>query len=52
MVQFPRLVVGFAGQVDAQAAEDVFIHLGEDDGGMHLAAFQLGQLAEIGRAHV
>ena len=33
-----------AGDVDAQAAEDLLVHRGEDDRGMDLAAAQLVQL--------
>ena len=37
-------VFGLAGEVDAQAFENLFVHWGEDDGGVDLAALELGEL--------
>ena len=47
MVKLGSLVFRFAGQAHAQAAEAVFVGLGEDDGGVGFAAAQLLQLAQI-----
>ena len=38
MIQLFGLVLGLAGEVDAQAAEGVLVHVGEDDRGVGLAA--------------
>ena len=38
------LISGFAGQVDTQTLEHLFVHRGEDDGGMDLAAPEFAQL--------
>ena len=46
MVKLFGLVLGLAGQVDSQLAEGALVHMGQDDGGMGLAAPQLGQLAQ------
>ena len=44
MVYLIGLILGLAGEVDAQAAEGVLGHVGEDDRGVGLAAPQLFQL--------
>ena len=44
MIQPVRLIRGFAGQIQAQLAEHALVRLGEDDGGVGLAARQLRQL--------
>ena len=38
------LVSGFAGQVDTQALEGPLVYLGQDDGGVDIAATELAQL--------
>lgn len=41
---FLTLIPGFAGEVHAQAFEGALIHLGQDHGGVDIAASQLTQL--------
>ena len=38
------LISGFAGEVHAQALEGPLVHLGQDHGGVDIAASQLAQL--------
>jgi len=46
MIQPAALIHRVAGQVDAQASENVFIHLRQNHGGVHLAALELWQLRQ------
>ena len=40
MIEFSGLVDGFVGNVDAEAAEEVFVYFGENDRGMCVAAVE------------
>ena len=42
------LIGGLAGQIHAQLLHGVHIHAGQDDGGVHIAALQVGELLEGG----
>ena len=44
VIQLLRLVPGLAADVDAQAAQKVFVHLAEDHREVGVAAPELGQL--------
>ena len=46
MIQVLALVLGLAGEVDAQLAQGALVHAGEDDRGVGLAAPQLCQLLQ------
>ena len=45
VIEFGSLVLGFAGEADAQTAEAVLVGLGQDDSGMDLAASQFLKLS-------
>lgn len=42
------LIGGLAGQIHAQLLHGIHIHAGQDDGGVHIAALQVGELLEGG----
>ena len=46
VVQLLLLVLGLAGEVDAELAEDALVDLGENDGGVRLEALEAVQLAD------